>query len=402
MKGAEDEPALAAQRDRTYFPEITGLRFYLALWVAAGHALQLSGFLKRSNPLFAFLHDNNSAVILFMIVSGFVITHLLTVKQEAYGPYIVRRFWRLFPAFLVGSIIGYWVLADWVGIVRLASWSGMAGWREYAASIEEIAAQSHGNPIPHSLLHLTMLHGLVPNEVLDRAAMTFLPAAWSISLEWQFYLVAPLVIASLTSRRLFIAVAGAALGLLLAYKRGWLGTYDIGGSLLGSSYWFAIGIASRLLFERLCARRVSPYTAIPAAWLLIVGLSDKPLPLLIWAAFYILMLWDEPNSPLRRAFAIATTSRPVVLLGEASYSLYLIHRPIQVLVGSYLMTNFRIDRLEMLGGQALAVLIAIPVSILMYFAIERPGFRLGQHLAKRLPGRRNAALPYPAPAAMKL
>ncbi len=100
-----------------YFTEIVGLRIYLAAWVAIGHALQLAGFLKATNPLLRILLSGHDAVILFMIVSGFVITNLLVAKQEPYLPYITRRFFRLFPAYVLACVAGYLLIDDWAYIV---------------------------------------------------------------------------------------------------------------------------------------------------------------------------------------------------------------------------------------------------------------------------------------------
>jgi len=52
-------------------------------------------------------------------------------------------------------------------------------------------------PGPQLLAHLTMLHGAVPDQILPGSSITYLPPAWSISVEWQFYLVAPFLFAFL-------------------------------------------------------------------------------------------------------------------------------------------------------------------------------------------------------------
>ena len=81
-----------------YFNDIVGLRCFIALWVAVGHGLQTSGYLKPTNALMKPLLNGHAAVVVFMIVSGFVITSLLMVKSERYPRYITRRFFRLYPA----------------------------------------------------------------------------------------------------------------------------------------------------------------------------------------------------------------------------------------------------------------------------------------------------------------
>jgi peptidoglycan/LPS O-acetylase OafA/YrhL len=169
---------------QTNFEHIEGLRGYLAVWVAVGHGLQLSGFLSLPKP-FSILLQGDAAVAVFMTVSGFVIAHLLTVKQEAYRPYLIRRFFRLYPAYVLACFAGFLLLPLWSSIVTQAPWSSQSGWAEYRASVQTIEDQSYGNFLPHFPAHLTMLHGLIPNQILPKAPLTFLPAAWSISLEWQ-------------------------------------------------------------------------------------------------------------------------------------------------------------------------------------------------------------------------
>ena len=378
---------MTATRPATpFFDEIVGLRIYLALWVAIGHGLQLSGFLNRSNPLLKIVLNGHAAVVIFMIVSGFVITNLLLSKQETYPRYIVRRFFRLFPAYLVCCIAGYFLADNWLAIVSNASWQDVAGWQRYAGSIAELEAEARDNFWPHLGLHATMLHGLVPDEVLNRAAMTFLPAAWSISLEWQFYLVAPLVIAAIGAGRWKLAaLVLVALALDVAYRREWLGAYDIGASLAGTTPYFAVGIASRLAFERLAALRVHPIPIAAVVLYASMVLIEDALPFAIWGVFYCYLLWHAHDPLLGPAFRLLTTSRPALMLGEASYSLYLIHRPIQVLLGSVAMGAVALDRQSMLVVQMVAVVIALPVSIAMYRMIERPGIAWGRKVAQRLP-----------------
>ena len=67
------------------FDAIEGLRGWLAWWVVLGHALQLSGtaaYLPGKVRMIA--SHGDWSVMLFMIISGFVIAHLLLAKKEDY------------------------------------------------------------------------------------------------------------------------------------------------------------------------------------------------------------------------------------------------------------------------------------------------------------------------------
>lgn len=69
----------------------------MAYWVVVGHGLHLAGRSHKSEaPLFLsyilkIMTRGSTAVNVFIIVSGFVIVHLLISKREAYIPYIKRR-----------------------------------------------------------------------------------------------------------------------------------------------------------------------------------------------------------------------------------------------------------------------------------------------------------------------
>lgn len=386
--GGREIPAITAAEGQSaspFFHEIVGLRIYVALWVAIGHGLQLSGFMVGSNPVTKFLLSGHAAVVVFMIVSGFVITNLLLGKQESYPRYIVRRFFRLYPAYVVCCIAGYLLTDDWLALVREVPWQDAAGWRRYVGSIAELDLERTVNFWPHFGLHATMLHGVVPDQVLNRAAMTFLPVAWSISLEWQFYLVAPLVIAATGKGWRLVALALAALALHMAYHRGWLGAYDIGASLAGATPYFAVGIASRLAFGSLSALRLHPLPVSAVTLYATVVLVEDALPFAVWAVFYCYLLWHGNDRVFGPAFRLLTTCKPALVLGEASYSLYLVHRPIQVLLGSMAIGVVTLDREAMLVVQMVATGVALPVSIALYWAIERPGIAFGRRVAKRLP-----------------
>jgi peptidoglycan/LPS O-acetylase OafA/YrhL len=65
-----------------------------------------------------------------------------------------------------------------------------------------------------------MLHGAVPDVLVRNAPSAFLIPAWSVSLEWQFYLVAPLVYAWAVSARSYCRLGLCALCVVLVLPRG--------------------------------------------------------------------------------------------------------------------------------------------------------------------------------------
>jgi len=364
------------------FKPIEGLRAYLAFWVAIGHGLQLSGYLSLPTP-FSMLLDGWAPVAVFMIVSGFVITHLLSTRKERYGYYITRRFFRLYPAFVFASVIGYFVMGMWSETTAAAPWRTAVGWDWYNGYVHSITNQTYHNTLPHLIAHATMLHSAIPYEILPLAAATFLPAAWSISLEWQFYLVAPLLI---HATRNFYAMSASILVFGIGYwatSRGYLGSYQLNAFLPAAIFYFIVGIASRLNFEKLRQAR-NPIKLVAIAVMVVLAVtSSAPEPLVVWFVFYSLMTFLTHESGLSKLFNSVFSSDYPRFLGTISYSLYLLHRPMQVVLGFAAVSLFEMSRPAMFFVQILAVLLALPVAYLSFEFIERPGIAFGKLMAER-------------------
>lgn len=101
---------------------------------------------------------------------------------------------------------------------------------------------------------------------------------------------------------------------------------------------------------------------IPAAF--------APWVSLLMAVHTSLLLLLCHNGPLSHIFGC----RPLVFLGQISFSLYLWHTPVKNNFGHYFNDS--------IVGSWLLLLLAITLATLSYYAIEAPGIALGKKLTR--------------------
>ena len=373
-------------------PLVEGLRAYLALWVLVCHVLWASGYEAEALAgLPKLIRLGQYAVDLFIIISGFVIVLSLDKERETYLQFIVRRFFRLFPVFIVLFVVAIplsqvdlWNLSHASQYVKL-------GQIEYRSDILKSWWENIQWNIP---LHLLMLHGTVPNVLLKDAPGAFLAPAWSVSLEWQFYLIVPLVYAWSVNGRLGRHLSLCALCLVLVpATRYVLPTVRFGAALPFHVEYFFLGAASYFIYERRAAHQLSD-TAFPVACCLAVflfNLSDRAwslIPIVLWIAFLGLLL-EHPHSYSTRLVSPLFTNPFVLYLGRISYSLYLSHMLVMIVIQYTLLTwapyLSRIVHFVVL--LVCTTVVTISVSRLLYRFLEAPGIYAGRSLARRLADR---------------
>ncbi len=361
---------------------VEGMRGWLAMGVLFVHVCGLSniGITMRSDA-------GDTFVTVFMIISGFVITHLLVTKQESSGVYITRRFMRLFPVFALTCIFGYLTVP--LVLSALPSTTAYAGLHDYWSCIERSQTEHFWANL---LAHSVMLHGALSAAVLPCAATTFNAPAWSLSLEWQFYLLAPLGLA-LTQKPAARLVAVAALALLcLAARHGAFGQYQHESFLLISVPFFAVGVASRFAYPLLAGRLRAP-TAGLALLTMLAPLGWSVIPLLIWGGLLTLLITDRHavsgiDAAAVRLGSLLLESRVATYVGKRSYSIYLIHLPILNALAYFLPHSGLSGIRSFLTLLAVGVAMTLPLSCASYALVERPGIAFGNRLAMRLAARR--------------
>ena len=227
---------------------LDGLRGVLACYVMLSHTLPFA-------PLPAWLlwlfQHGGAGVDVFFILSGLVIVQSLASFSLS--------------AAAVPDRAGGADLSGVPGGVRLRRGGAAAGHRVRAYGVDRTRTArratiwSGGWPNDWGMFiatHLTMTHGLFPDGVLPDVWVGFLGAAWSLSTEWQFYLLALLIGARLGLRPLawlFLALAAASIAWQAVAPEPWQFSRAF---LPNKAQYFALGIASAIMVRR---RRQGPW-----------------------------------------------------------------------------------------------------------------------------------------------
>ena len=317
------------------FQGLDGLRGWLAWTVVFGHIAFFTGlflpWVSRDQTQLAAA----CSVMIFVILSGFVITHLVLEKKEPYGLYIARRALRIYPVYLLALLMGvattFLIFRTFLtpeGAMDPAAMATLA-YPEPDVLMYDHAALQGSSYLAHLGLHLALLHGLVSQAFLPHSQLMFLSPAWSLSLEWQFYLVAPFVIRAAAHRFAAIGVVLVTLLLFILTSMNLFGWWGMPSFLPGASLYFAIGIASRLLVTGQPFRfSIGPAISLALLAIGFIAIGAWRLPVEIWLVFFAVSRLQGRVAALGQAFRALFESRVIRHLGEASYSTYLVHVPL--------------------------------------------------------------------------
>lgn len=393
------EPSSAVSR----LLPIEGLRAYLALWVLIDHALSVSGYKPEAlTRLPSLLLRSEYAVDLFIIISGFVITLALDKQRGMYLPFVVRRFFRLFPVFIVMFFVAIPLShVDLWNLTHSSQYLTPEQIESRAANIALWWANIQWN-IP---LHLLMLHGTVPDVLIKDAPGAFLVPAWSVSLEWQFYLVAPLAFAWAVSAKPYRRIGLCALCVVLVLTARYvLPTVEYGAALPFHVEFFFLGAASYFIYQGRAVHQLSD-AALPVAcclvvflFLLLSGNAASLIPVGLWIVFLGLLF--ERHSSLSSRLVSPLLTNPVVLyLGRISYSLYLSHMLVIMMIQyGLLMWAPYLSRVVHFGVLlACTTVVTVAVSAGLYRYLEVPGIHAGRALVRRFAARRKTGEQEPKP-----
>jgi peptidoglycan/LPS O-acetylase OafA/YrhL len=355
---------------------LDGLRGILAVYVMAGHALP---FTAMPYWLASPFRHGEAAVDLFFALSGLVIVNSLERCGERFWPFMQNRARRLLPVYF--SVLALAVVVICIGSPLVAMpWISPTS---YAGLLWALPPQL----LWHILAHVMLLHGLVPQGVLPWAWITILGPAWSLSTEWQFYVLMALLLPCMKGSRRLTHFAYLMLGMGVCYR---------GFSPLLPAYWqfsraflpdaapyFALGLASAVWLR---SRDPIPYLICLISVFALGLVSGMPSRAFISVGWTVLLL--AQRNPRMKVLPKLLDSRAAQYLGVISYPLYLINEPLQRAC-AMLIAPFAHGSPQLFTLLWLPVALSVPVlaAMLLHKWIEAPAMKAGGVKIPALPWR---------------
>ena len=368
----------APSKHLSHLFELEVVRGLMSWWVVVGHVLAFAGFQENNvPPVIAVVMHGAYAVNVFMMMSGFVIAKVLADKKESYWVFLTRRFLRIYPGFLVALAVA--ILARPLYIPILLASRAALPWH-----YDRIWDAENNYFWPHILAHLSMLYGVIPESTLRYSGIALLGPAWSMTIEFQYYLVAPFLI--LIARRFgtkgwiaLIAVAGLVSQVFAASLQ-----RNFPTSLPTFLPLFLAGMTSYLIYAQMREKEPKALADILLAGAPLLYLLTGSVPVTIWVFAMALILANGDSTVVCKMKSLL--NRPSLLfLGKISYSTYLIHYPI-LWLGKALVACVALHGNPPLVALALFALTTpatLGISALLYHFVEKPGIDLGRRLFKK-------------------
>ncbi len=362
---------------RGHIVELDSLRGVAALFVVFDHFMR--GWVDSSPPHFVryipylpFLSNGGAAVMMFFVLSGFVLSlPMMAGKSQSYPIYAARRVCRIYLPYLAALLIA---------LVFCWRFHGLDSYAPVFSNFWKTAPT----------LHLVVQHLLFLGRY---DVYAYNAPTWSLVHEMRISLIFPLLCLVAARLRpwtaLLVALSFPVAGRLVEkYTAPW---YETGTS---SIFWSeTLGFCGIFLIGSLLARYREPLVdwvrSVPGIvrWILPVvaialyqypALLHIPRPLRNFAiglgAAYFLILALVPDGWLSRMLRLA----PLRFLGRVSYSLYLTHAPILIVMSLAIW-----GKMPYLYLLLPFLAVAFAFAALFYRIVEQPSIELGKVISRR-------------------
>lgn len=340
---------LAASRP-VPLPALTGIRFFAAFYVVLGHGLPwIENRAVLPISVSIFLRNSYIAVSLFFMLSGFILAYTYTEFSpgaRSYAKFWKARFARIYPVYLFSMLLA-------------------------------LPFQFHALTLKSTAAVLLMVQAWNPLHPEMAGAWNY--PAWSLSVEAFFYLCFPFVqmrVASMSRRAIHVLGIISLLACILLHTPAQgLGLWNPDAVAPISIPLpivrfpeFLLGVIVGNLFLRFGPAAKQPFLTLVAALAAILCLSITKGP---WVSLSVLPFAVLLYSLAGSGDAIASfLSHPfMLLLGGASYSVYLLQLPVRDWVRTLLaQTTASLNALN----APITPLVLVLFSILVFRYFEEP------------------------------
>ncbi len=340
--------------------ELDGIRGIAALGVVVFHFHKHLQAAPWVTVLFPVYRGGTFFVDLFFVLSGFILSHVYAyeARYATLRAALVSRLARLYPLHLLTLVLV--AALQWVYVTQTKSWFVY-----------------YYNNWYHFVLNLFLL-----NQSGLQRTFSFNGPAWSVSTEF-IVNVLFLVVALRSPRRAVGFGAVVVLGLILLDRTiNWtapareVAPFRL---LFHCFLGFGAGLVLRRLYERIVTVRMpgwaveTAFAAAIAAMLYFMSYPDRisssyALTLAVFPAIIVLSLRST-------VIGAALRARPIVHLGHVSFSVYMLHYPLEL---TYMTLFATIGRTPSFGSPLMLVLVVGVCIVASHFTwkyVEMPSRR---------------------------
>lgn len=347
-------------------PILDTVRGLAAFWVLLSHSF-ICAFIAVKVPI---VGDGRGGVDIFMILSGYLMFHLYSNinSRETLARFFLARFFRISPVYYLLLVLS----------------------AVYIFGLTKIGAVS-------VFWHITYLFGFLPSP--PGLGMP----DWSIALEMQFYVAFPLIA-------------------LFWRRKGWLPLvfFSTISSIVFHLCWSVYSLNPPALFGNFEQPTLLPFklpmfllggfladshffqNKTKAVWTLVLNFGGVIFPAVMMtgykssvviylACLAVVLVWKWDLVPVSRivsVFNVFLTARVFRLLGEISYSVYLLHSFVLYWVSGWMKTYGVWDGASPLFRLSSLLFVSIPLLYLLSWfiwrSVETPCIQIGKKVALAL------------------
>ena len=371
-----------ATAPRPRYNYVEGIRALACLTVVLNHAVaeaypvlyhvDIPPMLSFLNLWFAFGHH---AVTAFIVVSGFCLGLPLASadfsKPVAFGQFMARRIARIVPPYYAALVISLLV----------------------CFTMFKFPSAMHFDFSAHPRPSDIVAHFLLIQNVFGTGQINY--SFWSIATELHIYVLFPFLVAMLRKRNGWMAVGAIAVAaygisyLVMDTRLDRAAVHFVAAFICGiAASW--VTRSEHPVAMRLRALSVWPFVSLGG--LTGIVFWTKSLPYSQYQAFQmaqdavvmiaitaLLIACTKVKSPLR----ILLEAKPLVWIGERSYSLYLLHVPIQAALLKVAIATLELTHLERLVfSLTFGLGILFGLTWVFHRVVEIPAMNLSRRVAQ--------------------